>query len=80
MKPYYLSPRELEYRTDRLTYREQQVLAFLAQGMSYKMIAHQCGITFHTVQTHLKRVYLKLGVNSGTEAIVYALRHGIISL
>lgn len=77
---FYLSPRDLQPAAQALTHREREVLSYLAQGMSYKMIAHECGISFSTVQTHLKRVYLKLGVNSATEAILFGFRKGLISL
>ncbi len=76
----YISPRELQPSNTSLTLREHEILACLAQGMSYKMIAAECGITFNTVQTHLKRVYMKLNVNSATEAILAGLRKGIIAL
>ncbi len=76
----YISPRELQSSNTSLTLREHEILACLAQGMSYKMIAAECGITFNTVQTHLKRVYMKLNVNSATEAILAGLRKGIIAL
>ncbi|PMD98351.1 hypothetical protein BWI97_04105 [Siphonobacter sp. BAB-5405] len=77
---FYLSPRELQLPDTALTLREREVLGLLAQGMSYKMIACECGITFNTVQTHIKRVYMKLGVNSATKAILLGFRKGIISL
>jgi DNA-binding NarL/FixJ family response regulator len=41
----------------------------LSKGMSYKMIADASGITFHTVNSHLKKIYEKLHVHSATEAL-----------
>jgi len=52
-----------------LTEREIEILSMLAKGMSYKMIADACGITFHTVNAHLKKIYEKLHVHSATEAV-----------
>jgi DNA-binding NarL/FixJ family response regulator len=52
-----------------LTDREIEILSMLAKGMSYKMIADAGGITFHTVNSHLKRIYEKLHVHSATEAV-----------
>ena len=52
-----------------LTGREIEILSMLAKGMSYKMIAEASGITFHTVNAHLKKIYEKLHVHSATEAV-----------
>lgn len=52
-----------------LTEREIEVLSMLAKGMSYKMIADAGGISFHTVNSHLKKIYEKLHVHSATEAV-----------
>ena len=54
---------------ERLSAREQQILQLLSEGLSYKMVASQCGISLETVRTHTKRIYEKLHVNSVTEAI-----------
>ncbi|AQG78878.1 response regulator [Spirosoma montaniterrae] len=54
---------------DQLTGRESQVLHYLAQGMSYKLVAAELGIGIETVRTHIKRIYEKLHVHSVTEAI-----------
>jgi len=53
----------------RLTPREQQVLAVLAQGNSNREIAASLWIGEETVKAHLTRVFRKLGVTSRTEAI-----------
>lgn len=52
-----------------LTDREIEILSLLAKGMSYKMIADAGGITYHTVNAHLKKIYEKLHVHSATEAV-----------
>jgi DNA-binding NarL/FixJ family response regulator len=52
-----------------LTEREIEILSMLAKGLSYKMIADAGGITFHTVNSHLKKIYEKLHVHSATEAV-----------
>jgi DNA-binding NarL/FixJ family response regulator len=52
-----------------LTSREIEILSMLSKGMSYKMIADAGGITFHTVNSHLKKIYEKLHVHSATEAV-----------
>ena len=52
-----------------LTDRELEILSMLGKGMSYKMIADAGCITFHTVNSHLKKIYEKLHVHSATEAV-----------
>jgi DNA-binding NarL/FixJ family response regulator len=54
----------------RLTPREQEILALLAKGYLYKEIADQLGISLSTVRAHLHAVYEKLHVQSRTEAVV----------
>ncbi|MBN2394065.1 MAG: protein kinase [Anaerolineae bacterium] len=59
-----------------LTPREIDVIRLLAEGLSNKEIAQQLFISSRTVNYHLDNIYSKLGVNSRTEAAIYALRHG----
>ncbi len=61
-----------------LTPREQQVLSLIARGFSYAEIARLEGMSVHTVQTHIKRLYAKLSVHSKTEAIYEASRMGLL--
>jgi DNA-binding NarL/FixJ family response regulator len=56
-----------------LTPREYEILSHLVKGASYKMIADQCGISWHTVNSHFKKIYEKLHVHSATEAISKAI-------
>lgn len=55
---------------EKLTRREQEILAALAKGYLYKEIADQLGISLSTVRAHLHAVYEKLHVQSRTEAVV----------
>lgn len=55
---------------EKLSPREYEVLALLAQGRLYKEIADQLGITLGTVRTYQRRIYDKLHVQSRTEAAV----------
>jgi DNA-binding CsgD family transcriptional regulator len=57
-----------------LTPREKDVLSCLVKGMSYKMIADSCGISYTTVNSHMKHIYEKLHVNSAPEAVAKALK------
>jgi RNA polymerase sigma factor (sigma-70 family) len=65
---------------DQLTERELEVLKLAAKGMSNREIAQGLGISVRTVQTHLNNVFSKIGVGSRTEAVIYALRKGWITL
>lgn len=62
-----------------LSRREQEVLEFIARGFSYAEIARQQGITVHTVQTYIKKLYGKLAVHSRSEAVYEANRLGLLS-
>ncbi len=53
---------------DKLTPREQEVLALLAKGFLYKEISDRLGISFHTFRNHQRAIYEKLHVHSRTEA------------
>ena len=57
-----------------LSQREQAVLDCLAQGLAYKQIADQLGISINTIRTHLRHIYEKLHVQSRTEAVAKYLR------
>ena len=59
-----------------LTPREMDVIQLLVEGLSNKEIAQRLFISSRTVNYHLDNIYSKLGVNSRTEAAIYALRHG----
>ena len=61
-----------------LTTREQEILGFLVQGLSYKMIAGKCSISYATVNSHISHIYEKLHVNSGIEAVAKAIEHRIV--
>jgi DNA-binding NarL/FixJ family response regulator len=62
-----------------LSKREKNILQLLVQGNSYKMIADKAGIAVDTVGKHLHKIYSKLQVSCGTEAVVKALKHKIVS-
>jgi DNA-binding NarL/FixJ family response regulator len=62
---------------ERLTAREQEVLALIARGYSNKRIALELGIAEKTVKTHVGHVLAKLGVTDRTQAAVHAVRMGL---
>lgn len=61
-----------------LSEREKEILGHLTKGLSYKMIADACGISYGTVNSHLKNIYEKLHVHSATEAVQKALLQRIV--
>lgn len=61
-----------------LTSREQDVLKCLVKGMSYKMIADACTISYSTVNSHMKNIYEKLHVNSAPEAVAKAIEMRLV--
>jgi DNA-binding NarL/FixJ family response regulator len=65
---------------EELQPRELDVIKLTAKGMSNKDIADELFISERTVQTHLVNVFRKLGINSRTQAVLYALRKGWITL
>ena len=54
-----------------LSPKENEVLALLAEGLSYKMVADKLGVSYTTINTHTKRIYEKLHISSLGEAIAY---------
>jgi DNA-binding NarL/FixJ family response regulator len=63
---------------ERLTPRELDVLRAAARGLGNKQIGLELGLSARTVQTHLTRVFAKLGVGSRTEAVLAAVRAGLV--
>ncbi len=61
-----------------LSVREKEILTLLVKGLSHKMIAADCSISYHTVNTHVKNIYGKLQVNSVAEAVVKALKQKLV--
>lgn len=62
----------------RLTPREREVLEHLVQGRTHQQIARELTISPETVQTHIRNLLGKLAVSSRLEAVVKALRLGLV--
>lgn len=67
-------------RTDTLSEREIEVLRLAAGGAGNDAIALELGVSARTVQSHLSNVFSKLRVGSRTQAVIAALRQGLIRL
>lgn len=70
--------RALAEQTEPLTERETVVLRLLARGHSNREIAHTLHITEDTVKTHIRRILVKFKVQSRTQAVLVAIRLGIV--
>lgn len=65
---------------DAPTTRERDVLGELARGLTYAQIGAVLDISENTVRTHVRSLYQKLHACSRTEAVLRALRLGLISV
>lgn len=67
----------LPHVKNRLTPREQDVLAELTKGKSNREIASSLFVTEKTVKTHISNIFTKLQVQDRTQAALYAVKHGL---
>jgi DNA-binding NarL/FixJ family response regulator len=68
----------LNEKPGRLTYSEIEIVKFIANGLTAKEIALKKHISFHTVNTHRKNIFRKLGVSNASELIMAAIKAGWI--
>jgi len=64
----------------QLTPREIEILNYVAQGYANKLIAVELGISESTIKTHITAILSKLDAKDRTEAVVIAIKHGLISV
>lgn len=74
----YFNQHNPEADNYKLTPKEKEVLALLADGKSYKMVADKLAISYFTVNTHVKKIYEKLHVHSLGEAVSLALKKKLV--
>lgn len=70
----FQNPEDLQ----KLTAREHDVLSCLVRGYSYKMAATELDISIETLRFHVKNIYIKLHVNSKSEAVAKAIQNKIV--
>ena len=73
-----LSQRQKEDHESNLTQTEIEILKAISQGKTTKEIASERFSSIHTINTHRKNIFRKIGVNSAHEAIKYAFRSGLV--
>ena len=74
-----VSPRNAQVPGE-LTSRELEIVDMMSEGLSNQMIARRLGISRHTVKFHVASIMGKLQVSSRTEAVVTAVRRGLVSV
>ena len=71
---------ETQLTASLLTRREQQVLILMADGLMNKEIAEKIGLREGTVKCHVNSILRKLNANVRTEAVVLAIKNGLIDI
>jgi len=74
------SHREAQALSEQLTPREREVLQSLAEGLSDKEIAQRLHVGVGTVHSHITNILSKLEVSSRLQALVFAVRHGLVTI
>ncbi len=65
---------------EQLTPREIEILQALADGLEDREIAGRMYVSAGTVRTHMVSIHKKLGLNSRLQALVFAVRHGVVEI
>ena len=69
---------QIDEESRNLTHSEIEIVKLIASGYTTKEIAGQRNVSFHTVNTHRKNIFRKLGVNNASELIMQAIKSGWI--
>lgn len=64
--------------TSPLTGSEKDIVVLIARGLTTKEIARQKNISFHTVNTHRKNIFRKLGIKNVSELLMVAMKNGLV--
>jgi DNA-binding NarL/FixJ family response regulator len=75
-----LRDREAQVLIGKLTARERELLQALAEGLSDKEIAERLYVGVGTVRSHMTHILTKLGVDSRLQALVFAIRYGLVEV
>lgn len=75
----FQQPQSRDSASIKLTEKEHLVLEYLAEGLSYKMIAEKMNLSVHSVRYYLRSIYEKLQVTSRAEAVAKSLKQRLIN-
>ena len=75
---HFQQPKAQPSEDYHLSLRELDIVKGLVAGYSYKLIASELFIGIETVRSHIRSIYDKLQVNSKTEAVLKAMRAGLV--
>ncbi|WP_232073929.1 response regulator [Spirosoma aureum] len=75
---HFQQPKARPTEEYNLSARELDIVKGLVSGYSYKLIADELHISIDTVRSHIRSIYDKLQVNSKTEAVLKAMREGLV--
>ncbi len=71
--------KEINCAPTSLTNREVEIVTLVAKGISTRDMADQLCLSTHTIYTHRKNIMKKLGINSVSELVLYAVNSGIVN-
>jgi DNA-binding NarL/FixJ family response regulator len=71
--------RRNDTHTTRLTPRESEVLVLLKDGLSVGQVARRLYMSESTVKTHIAKIYDKLGATNRAQALMAAIRQGLVA-
>jgi DNA-binding NarL/FixJ family response regulator len=77
LDPAHLTP---QFTQETLTLRDREILSLLANGMSARKIAGKLPISERTVEWHIDRTMKRLGARNRIQAVVIAIRDGVIPI
>jgi len=76
----YVAKKKTDTVTAEFTEREREIIIACRDGLVCKQVADRLGISIHTVNTHKRSIFQKLGINNTMEMVQYALKLGIIRM
>ncbi len=75
-----LGPMQPARRLLDLTRRELEILVWIGSGADNEEMARRAGTSKRTIETHVGHIYSKLALRNRSQAILYAIRHGLVSV